>query len=65
MKKYLVFAGVTYYPSGGFDDYVGSSDSLQGAKDMGEDDMWSNWWHVVETESMKVVFDSRTFNKEQ
>ena len=65
MKKYLVFAGETYYPGGGFNDYVGSSNSLQSAIDMGEDDTWSDWWHIVDTESMKMVLDSYTFNKEQ
>ena len=32
MKRFLVFAGDYYYPSGGWEDFVGSFDTLEAAK---------------------------------
>jgi hypothetical protein len=29
MKKYLLFYGNTFYPGGGFDDFIGEYDSIQ------------------------------------
>ena len=39
MKRYIVFAGDTYYPCGGIEDYVGAFDSLEEAKDKASHDV--------------------------
>lgn len=63
MKRYLAFKGDTYYPGGGWDDFFGAFDSVvearkaikatQLTKTQGE----YEWWHVVDTETMKEVSD--------
>lgn len=50
MERYLVFADETYYPNGGMNDFVGSSDSLVDAIGIANrqtdqydnDDVWAN-----------------------
>ena len=32
MKRYLAFYGDNYYPNGGMDDFVGSFNTIEGAK---------------------------------
>lgn len=32
MKRYLAFAGLSYYPSGGMKDFVGQYDEIEEAK---------------------------------
>jgi hypothetical protein len=68
MKRYLVFAGDTYYPSGGWNDFQRSFDKLEEAvkameyyRDIGdiyEDNSGhdkKDWGHVVDTQSMTIV----------
>lgn len=57
MKRYLVFTGEFYYPSGGWEDFKGSTDDLDEARvvmtlrrDSGE-----TWAHIVDTKTMKIV----------
>ncbi len=35
MKRYILFGGDDYYPSGGTDDLIGSFDTLQEAQEEG------------------------------
>lgn len=60
MKQYLLFIGESFYPSGGWDDFVKDSDDLEELKD----DLrkaclptkWGGpWGHIVGTESKKIV----------
>jgi hypothetical protein len=37
MKRYLAFAGNIYYPIGGIRDFLGSSDTIEEAKQLIED----------------------------
>ena len=53
MSRYLVFAGVQYYPMGGWDDYIGTFTTyeecmacLKGRFTGGHID----WAHIVDTE---------------
>lgn len=57
MKKYLLFAGPNYYPSGGLDDLVKSFDSIEEAKAFAEADHEETyeWAQIVETKSLKLV----------
>ena len=64
MKRYLLFAGPEYYPAGGWGDFAGSADSVEGAlrlladdkkvREMGE----QQWWEIVDATTEKVVKDS-------
>lgn len=53
MKRYLVFAGETYYPLGGWDDLRGRFDTVEDAvvAVTGKFD----WWQVVDIETGEVV----------
>lgn len=57
MKRYLLFAGGIYYPTGGWDDYKATADSLEelyikGAEYKAE----YKWFHVVDTQTMEIVY---------
>lgn len=61
-KKYLVFAGHNYYPSGGWDDFISSHSSLDEAIDAAkkEKEMEAyDWWHVVDFETGSIVEKGR------
>lgn len=48
IKRYLVFGGYNYYPSGGWDDFIDSFDDVSEAQACV---LKSNveWWQVVDT----------------
>jgi hypothetical protein len=60
-KRFMLFAGSTYYPEGGWKDYIGSFDSILEAterlvqsKTYG--DMLSfDWYHIVDTQLLERV----------
>lgn len=54
-KKYLLFAGEYYYPSGGFNDFKGSFDTMEDAQSNIQD--WHDWYHIVDSESLEIVKD--------
>jgi hypothetical protein len=65
MKRFLVFAGDFYYPSGGWGDFQGDFDSIDEAKDkllkIHKDWEWSQ---VIDSETKKeVVEGSNTWDK--
>lgn len=52
--KFLLFYGSNYYPEGGWNDYYGSYDSIDAAKDkiiadnMDNDSLkFVDWYHIV------------------
>jgi hypothetical protein len=51
--KYLLFAGDTYYPSGGAKDFIGSYESLEEAIKAvpGYD-----WAHIADSTSMDILW---------
>jgi hypothetical protein len=57
MKRYIVFAGYQYYPSGGWRDFCGDFDTKDEAHAHGQDMTWKtrggnlDWYHVVDTET--------------
>ena len=56
MKRYLVFAGSTYYPAGGWNDFCGSFDSELDALDyIARKDSDCEWWHIVDTTTEQVT----------
>lgn len=54
MKRYLIFAYDSYYPGGGWNDYVGSEDTLVAVgKALARNTQ--DWWHVVDSTTGKIV----------
>ena len=50
-KRFMLFAGRNYYPSGGMDDYVGSFDTVaQAISNIGSKD----WMHVLDSKTGEV-----------
>lgn len=54
MKKYLLFAGSQYYPSGGWNDFKGDFDSIHDAREAAKLIKW-DWAHVVNTDTVKSL----------
>lgn len=59
MKRFLLFSGDAYYPKGGFWDCNLSFDTVQEAVSFAttknNDYFDQDWYHVVDTKTMKVV----------
>lgn len=54
MKAFIVFAGSTYYPSGGWSDFSGTFDTRdEGLVHVAITRL--DWWQIVETSTMQVV----------
>ena len=59
MKKYLCFVFSTYYPSGGWSDFVGSADTITEAYKVIEASHRNKngeHWHVVNISTGKLVY---------
>lgn len=54
MKRYLLFNGSNYYPSGGWRDFAGCFDDLEYAIEVAKH-MYCDWWHIVDTEDDRIV----------
>jgi hypothetical protein len=49
MKTYFIFAGLSYYPAGGWKDFKGQVNSLDEAKDKIIEELRDqDWYQVVE-----------------
>jgi hypothetical protein len=61
VKRYLLFAGDSYYPQGGWDDLQDSFDTSQEAIEAAKigDSMvvkaGYDWWHIIDSETMTRV----------
>jgi len=55
MKRYLLFAGDSRYPNGGWDDFVGDYESLELAtkKAIKYIENGRDWWHIVDLKTGK------------
>jgi hypothetical protein len=53
VKRYLLFSGDTYYPSGGWQDFVDSFDTQEEADARGriERSNGHDWYHVVDAQT--------------
>lgn len=54
MKRYLLFAGESYYPFGGWEDFRDSFDSITEATEAAGK-LGSDWWHVVDSVTGQIV----------
>lgn len=57
MKRYLVFRGDDYYPSGGFKDFKASYDTLEEAVESAKSSS-GDWAHVVDVQHGEMVWGS-------
>ena len=60
MKRFLVFFGADYYPSGGMLDFIGDFKKFDEAHkflmDYAEGDWWWQWGHIWDSKKRKIVF---------
>jgi hypothetical protein len=65
VKRFLLFSFNTYYPSGGWQDFFGSFDSVDAAKvgysECKDDncDERPEWAHIIDTETETIVAEGR------
>ena len=58
MKRFLVFCGEDYYPGGGFQDYVGSADTMNDAMALIIKDKTVNqseWSDIVDSTTEETI----------
>lgn len=60
MKRYLVFAGNYYYPSGGWNDFHSAYDTLEEARELtkkmkSEAGLWEDWCHIIDIQTGEEV----------
>lgn len=68
MKRYLLFAGDNYYPSGGWGDFVTSHDDIEVLRRhpdfaAGSNDGGLRWSHIVDThtgQKYRPAWDAET-----
>jgi hypothetical protein len=55
MKRYLVFAGDTYYPEGGAREFHAAFDTVEDARDALVCHQWGTWAHVFDLETESII----------
>ena len=60
MKRYMLFAYAGYYPSGGWNDFRGSFDSVDEAlvalKSLDREEYSrAEFWHIIDSETLEYV----------
>lgn len=56
MKRYLLFSGSDYYPSGGWKDFNDSFDSAEEARAKGNSfEPEYYWYHVVDSQTGQII----------
>ena len=63
-RRYCIFAGLDYYPSGGWHDFRASRDTLreavQAAEELSTGDGFTlDWWQIFDMDQRRVVAQSR------
>lgn len=58
--RYLGFAGDSYYPEGGFEDFIGFFDSIDKFNLAVEDKARKgrnkcDWWHLIDANTAEVI----------
>ena len=57
--RYIIFAGYIYYPSGGWQDFFDSVDTLEEAKRSYENGIKTKGWaHIVDMKDNKIILNS-------
>lgn len=63
LKRYLLFAGSTYYPTAGFGDFIESYDSWEDAIKEAETTR-CDWWQVIDTHTPRPTVKFYGYGKE-
>lgn len=53
-KRYIVFAGYNYYPGGGMEDCILTTDDMEEARKAGAADR-GDWAHVYDTQTGETI----------
>jgi hypothetical protein len=60
MKRYAVFKGEFFYPSGGWDDFAGTYETLKEAVRAADEGAADNTWaHVVDLQAGTIVYKQK------
>lgn len=57
MKRYLVFAGTDYYPSGGANDFIFATNDLEEARNKMAENIKEGfeWSHIFDNETLEIL----------
>lgn len=55
MKRYLLFMFDQYYPTGGWNDFRGSFDSIEAATAAVAEAQYCDFWQVVDSQTGEMV----------
>ena len=58
MRTYILFAGSTYYPSGGWNDFHGLFNSVEAAVEHVANTN-CDWWHVADALEQRIVKEGK------
>lgn len=61
MKRYLLFASLHYYPTGGWHDYIDSFDLVDEAITYFKENRIAKqleWFHVVDSKNREIICNS-------
>lgn len=58
MNRYLIFAGMTYYPGEGLEDYCGSLEEIESAKSFAKAKMPEHygWCRVYDRDTLQLAY---------
>ena len=54
MKRYMLFAGQEFYPSGGWSDFIDSFDSIDEARDCSRSGPF-DWYHIIDSTNLETI----------
>ncbi len=63
MKRYLLFRGKDYYPSGGMEDFHSESDCVLVLLEFILQLETCEWTHIYDTELKKIIYFSESIGK--
>jgi hypothetical protein len=64
MKRFLLFVGDYYYPSGGWYDLQDSFDTVEIAKGFTKTGDWT-WFHIVDSQTGIIVLEGKGLDIEE
>lgn len=72
-KPYILFGGDCYYPNGGYNDYIGTFDTIERATvdalnryGNGKGGTWHDrWWHIVDVTRGVIVLTDIEYDRAQ
>ena len=59
MKRFWLFSGYYYYPSGGMSDFKDSFDNINDAVKKADESDNDEWWEIVDSQSGEIVREEK------